>query len=175
MSIPEKYAESLLEVAKDNDRLEDIKKDFAGLIKRLHENEQLRLVFVSPLFSGNNKKAALDRIAFGVFCKEFTNFLHVVIDKKREAHIFDIYEHFIKIVDVHENKIRVKIKTAFPLDAGLEAKLKQKLKEKTGKEVILENTVDKRIIGGAVLKMNDYMVDRSVLNGLVLLEKELVA
>lgn len=175
MSIPEKYAESLLEVAKDNGRLEDIKRDFAGLIKRLNENEQLRLVFVSPLFSGNNKKAALDRIVFGVFCKEFTNFLHVVIDKKREVHIFDIYEYFIKIVDAYENKIRVKIKTAFPLDAGLEAKLKQKLKEKTGKEVILENTVDKRIIGGAVLKMNDYMVDRSVLNGLVLLEKELVA
>ncbi len=175
MSISQKYAEALLEVAKDTGLLEEIKRNFSWLVRRLHDNEQIRLVFVSPLFSGDSKKAALDRIVSGVFCKEFIGFLHAIADKKREKYIFKIYEHFIKITDAYENRVRVSVKTAFPLAPDLEAQIKQKLEKKTGKEVVLENTIDKKIIGGAVLKMNDYLVDRSVLNGLVLLEKELVS
>ncbi|MFA5104363.1 MAG: ATP synthase F1 subunit delta [Candidatus Margulisiibacteriota bacterium] len=175
MSITEKYAESLLKVAKDKDRLEDIKKNFAWLVGRLRDNDHLRMVFVSPLFSGDNKKTALDRIVSGVFCGEFISFLHIIADKKREKYIFKIYEHFKKITDVYENKIRVEIKTVFPLDGDLEKKLKKKLEAKTGKKVIVENVIDKRIIGGAVLKMNDYILDRSVLSGLTALEKELVS
>lgn len=175
MSIAEKYAESLLEVAKDRNCLEEVKNNFLWLVRRLCDNDQLRFVFVSPLFSGPSKKAALDRIVSDVFCEEFVRFLYVVADKKREKYIFDIYRHFTKIVDDHENKIHVQVRTVFPLDAGLSEKLAGKLREKTGKEIVLENLIDKKLIGGAVVKMNDFVLDCSVLNGLNLLEKELLS
>jgi F-type H+-transporting ATPase subunit delta len=56
--------------------------------------------------------------------------------------------------------------TASPLNAKQADAIKEKLERKTGKTVILTNTVDAGIIGGVLLKYGGEQIDRSVKSSL---------
>jgi len=77
------------------------------------------------------------------------------------------------MADVFENKLRVKLVTAFPIGEFQEKDLVHKIATKMQKEVLLEKKIDESIIGGCILKIGDKVIDNSIANSLLSLRKEL--
>ena len=61
-----------------------------------------------------------------------------------------------------EKKVDVNVTTAFPLTDSIEDKLAKALKEKLQRDVILHSEIDKSLIGGAIVRAGDLVIDGSV-------------
>ena len=95
-----------------------------------------------------------------------------VIDKNREEILFDIYIEFLNLRDIKEGILRAGVKSAVELTDQLKEKIEQKLAARTNKNVKADYKIDKSIIGGIVIQVNDTVIDSSVQHQLELLRKK---
>jgi F-type H+-transporting ATPase subunit delta len=61
-----------------------------------------------------------------------------------------------------ENKVKVKLISATAVDAKVAEQVTQALKKRLGREVELELEVDAALIGGAIIRAQDMVIDGSV-------------
>ena len=64
--------------------------------------------------------------------------------------------------DVGGTTLDVSVITAFPLSDAIEDKLAASLKERLQRDVVLHSEIDKDLIGGAVIRAGDLVIDGSV-------------
>jgi F-type H+-transporting ATPase subunit delta len=87
----------------------------------------------------------------------------------------DILEKLQKIINQEENKIIVKISSAEKLGEKTKEQLISNLKKRYAvKEVILVENLDKRLLGGMRLEINDEVIDLSIKNQLKKLQEYLI-
>ena len=63
--LAEVYARSLFDVAREHDKLDELRKQLSQFADALDSNRQLAVFFFSPYFSSKEKQDALDRILEG--------------------------------------------------------------------------------------------------------------
>jgi len=73
-----------------------------------------------------------------------------------------IAEEFMHLKTEHEKSIEVEVTIAMPMTKEQEAALKQSLEKKFNKTVYIESTVDESILGGAIIRIDDLVIDGSV-------------
>ena len=66
----------------------------------------------------------------------------------------------------------VDITTAVPIDAQLRARMLKQFTERTNKTLQMTEKIDSEIIGGFILKMNDFQFNASVSKEISRLHKE---
>ena len=83
-----------------------------------------------------------------------------------ENNRFIILPEIVKCLqdDINESKnaLRASITSVIELSENEKFALLDKLKQKTGKEILPEFSIDKNILGGIVIKINDTVIDLSV-------------
>ena len=62
----------------------------------------------------------------------------------------------------YEKTVDVDITSAFPVDTTMQRKLVQALTQKLSREVKLTTQVDKSLLGGAVIRAGDTVIDGSI-------------
>ena len=100
-------------------------------------------------------------------------FLDVLFRKKREPLFDNILDQFVRFEDESENRIRVQVKSATPMADDLLESLKNRITMGSGKTVELETSVDPKLLGGAVIRVGDRLVDGSLRSRIRKLRKEL--
>lgn len=105
--------------------------------------------------------------------KEFGNFTEVLAHNKRLALLPEIAGLFIEQVNQSNDTVIAEIISAKPLTAVSEAKLVNKLEQRYGKTVEASIEIDESLIGGAVVKVGDTVIDGSVRGRLEQLTKAL--
>ncbi len=95
-------------------------------------------------------------------CQEMINFLYVIIDKRRESYLMSIANEFKKLFNEHENILEVTAITAVPMDKKVQDRLEIVLGNKMDKRINLRNIVDKDIIGGVLLRIENKIIDGTV-------------
>jgi F-type H+-transporting ATPase subunit delta len=77
----------------------------------------------------------------------------------------DILSRLSKIINQEENRIIAKITSPEKIDSKMRAHLEQTLKNRyKAKEVILEESLDSRLLGGIKVEVNDEVIDLSINN-----------
>ena len=118
-------------------------------------NEQ-RLEFLTGLFA--SAKATV--LAGGD--KKGTNFLMLLIENGRVAVLAEIAEHFEALKADVEGTVDVLVTSASPLSAAQQAEISTVLAKRLGREVRIETEIDENLIGGAVIKAGDVVIDGSL-------------
>ncbi len=103
----------------------------------------------------------------------FNNFIKLLADNKRFALLPEIAGLFIKEVNQSNDTVVAEIISAKPLDSKSEAKLLAKLEKKYNKTVEASIKIDESLIGGAIIKIGDTVIDGSVRGRLEQLTKAL--
>ena len=118
-------------------------------------NEQ-RLEFLVGLFT----KAKANVLAGSD--KHGTNFLKLLIENGRVGVLAEIAEHFEVLKADVEGTVDVMVTSASPLSAAQQKEISTVLAKRLGREVNIETEIDEKLIGGAVIKAGDVVIDGSL-------------
>lgn len=130
-----------------------------------------RLRFLTELFSAAGGKS--DVLAGGDTWG--TNFLKLLLEYRRVSVLPEISEHFEKLKAGAENTIDVTITSAAALSQAQQESLVEALKMRFGRDVILQTEIDENLIGGAVIRAGDVVIDGSLRSSLQGLANALIA
>ena len=96
------------------------------------------------------------------FHKKFANFIVALADNKRLSMLPEIRDLYRVLKADYEKSLDVSVTTAYPIDADLLDKLSRALAEKLGRRVKLSSAVDQSLLGGALIRAGDTVIDGSV-------------
>ncbi len=161
--VASRYAKSLLELADEQGKVEEVHKDMMLLDTTCSQNRDLAVVLRNPIIKNDKKKAILEAI-FGGKVSDLTMAIFDIITRKnRAAELPAIAGEFPRQYNVYKSIETAKVTTAVKLDEGLRAsfeKIVMQISDK--KSVELEEVVDEKIIGGYVLTVGDRQLDDSI-------------
>ena len=174
MSAVSTYAEALFDAAREREELEQTLEDLQEFVRALDESEELRLFFYAGQVPEREKRRAIDALTEGMTVST-RNFLKVLADNGREEMLEEVVLRYEGLVEEHLGRVEVEVTTAVELDEEERSRLKERLgRMLEGREVILETYVDEDILGGAVIRVGDRMVDGSIRGQLQSLREEML-
>ncbi len=162
----ENYANTLFELARENQVIDAIKEDLetiAGIIKQ--ESDLVRFL-TSPYFSRESKEQFVAKMLSARTAELTMNFLMVLIRHNRMALLSRIIFRYGQLWDVEHRCYPVKVTVSHPLEQGQAEELTAAIGAAVGGEVRLELAVNPDILGGAVIRCGDRVIDNSVGNRL---------
>jgi F-type H+-transporting ATPase subunit delta len=163
--LAEVYARSLFEVAREHDKLDELREQLGQFADALDSNRQLAVFFFSPYFSTWEKRDALERVLEGADAL-LVNFLKLLIEKHRMPVIFRTRQQFEQMWERAHQLLPVDITSAIELDPETTESLGRRIGERAGRKVRLAAHVDPDILGGIVLRVGNSILDASIRNRL---------
>lgn len=121
-------------------------------------SDEKRLEFVTGLIASGGPESSL--LAGGD--RRGTNFLKLLIENDRLAVLPEIATHFEELKAKTENVVDVTVTSATPLDDAQKQTIASALKTRLGREIRLETELDENLIGGAVIRAGDVVIDGSL-------------
>jgi len=161
--IAKRYARALFEIAREEDAIETIYGELEGFSSLLEKSEDLVEFFANPVFDNSDKAAVMGDILKKVrMSVTASNFLKLLVDKGRIGALGEIEECYRRYMDDVLNKVRVDVKTAFPLSSELSGRIRKQMEGLTGKNIEMVIDEDPSLLGGVVIGVGDTLYDGSV-------------
>lgn len=126
------------------------------------ENEKVQHFLESPAKTAAEKSALVIELIGEVKGSKFANFITTLADNKRLFMLPEIRDCFLVLKAEREKSVDVSITTAFPINEDLLDKLSRALADKLGRRVMLSSSVDQSLLGGALIRAGDTVIDGSV-------------
>jgi len=162
-----RYAQSLLDLALERGKVNDVHHDMVLLGKGCADSQELRVLLKSPVVRADLKRKVLEQV-FGKHIGEVTRtFIDVVVRKGREALLPDVAAAFQELYRAHQGIVVCTVTTAVPLTAEEHGQVARLAASRyPGKTIQVEERVDPEIIGGGIIQIGDLQWDASVKNKL---------
>ncbi len=157
------YASAIFELAKEENKLKDFYEEIESLYDVFKSERELLNIFKTPVIPSAEKKQVLETLFKGKISNQLLNFLKLLVDKGRIQNILGISESFFELYREESNIILAEVYTIEKLNKDTEASLIKKLSELTGKQVKINQIIDKEIIGGIKIKIGSKIIDSSAL------------
>ena len=140
--------------------LEAYSAGLASLRTAVAQSPDLLRVFRNPIFSTDEKKRVLEKLASKLTLKgPVLHFCLLLADKGRLGEIEAIISAFDSLLDEEKGVLRGELYTAVPLDQARQAEISARLEAQLKRSLVLEFGVKPEILGGFVLKVGDLMQD----------------
>ena len=104
---------------------------------------------------------------------EFARFLGVLADNRRLRELPEIAALFEQMKRDAEHVLKVRVRSAVPLDDAEAVRLVEALKRRFKSDIQLERSVDPSVLGGAVIDAGETVIDGSLKSRLAKLETAL--
>lgn len=175
VSIARNYAEALLALArKANDTT-----GWGALVGALGDavarDETLRNFLEAPQVSAAQKNAVLGKALAGQGAPLFVRFVQKLVTNRRQMLIPEIAVEYHNLLDAAEGRVHARVTLSREVDAATRESLTAALTKALKKTVVPHLTVDKRILGGVVVRVGDTVMDGSVKHRLERLRGKLLA
>lgn len=171
--IASRYAKSLLELAVEKGKLEEVHNDMVMLSALAKENREFVLMLNSPIVSHGKKLEILKEVFEGKVNEMSISIFTILTKKHREGYLPLIAEEFHHRYNVYKGIAEATVTTTFPLDAKTRQEFEAVVKSISNKEVELTEVVDESLIGGFILKIGDRQIDDSLSSRLMALRVDL--
>lgn len=160
-TIARPYANAAFEMAKRESSLDQWSR-MLGVVDTITRDERVRVLLDSPDLPANAKAFRLAELAGDALDDRGKKFLQALADNNRLLLLAEIREQFEELRAEEERSLDVEVITAYDLTESQSERLKQALNAKFDKEINIESRVDKGLIGGAVIRAGDIVIDGSV-------------
>jgi F-type H+-transporting ATPase subunit delta len=133
-------------------------------------NDDTRLEFLTGLV----KSAGGETGVFGGSNEAGNNFLKLLLEYDRVDVIPEIAEHFRMLKAKVENTVDVTVTSAVALSDAQQQEIASALNKRLGRKVRLTSAIDDSLIGGAVIRAGDVVIDGSLRTRLEALSRALI-
>jgi F-type H+-transporting ATPase subunit delta len=166
-----RYAKSMIDIAREQDKLEAINTDMRLLGKVIKSSRDFLLMLRNPVIPTSKKIKIVEQVFKDKVDLITFSFMRLVIQKNREAFLPEVVQSFITQYNKLKKIIVVKFTSAIPVDEELVNRVRKLVEAKTGfTNIELETKVNPNIIGGYILQFEDQMYDASILRHLEVLD-----
>ncbi len=164
------YAQAVFDVAQENNALAELSESLmaaavlfddgqvAAFLARPSLNNEQRLEFLQGLFA----KVVGDGSVFAGGSLHGTNFIKLLLEYRRVAVLPEISEHFEELKAKVENTVDAVVTSATELSESQVSVIAAALKKRLGSDVNVETEIDENLIGGAVIRAGDVVIDGSL-------------
>lgn len=173
--VAKRYAKALFSLAKDENLLDIVESDLGQIDILLQKSADFTALLSNPLISDRKKVLLVKEIFAGKTNTLTFNFLNLLAEKKRMSVISDIVEEFKALMLDYSNKVEGELISAVKLSDAQVNEISSKIDGITGKTVLLKEKVDSSILGGFVVKVEDWILDNSIRYQLSKLRERLIA
>jgi len=160
-TIARPYAQAVFELAKDSGKLSNWS-DLLALLSVATSDKALSAIISDPNVSNEQVIELLASICADKLDQEGKNFLNALAENNRLNVISEIAAIFDELKAEAEKTVKAEVVSAFDLNDAQKSKLQTALKKRLGCEVEISSTVDKSIVGGAIIRAGDMIIDGSV-------------
>ena len=124
--------------------------------------EPMQALFDSPSVTRSEKGEKFRQVCAEALGEKQQNFIQVLAENSRLNLLPEILELFELYKAAQEKTVDVDIQTAYDITPELEQKLAAALAKKLDRDVSLNTSVDKSLLGGALIRAGDTVIDGSV-------------
>ncbi len=174
-SVARVYAQALLDIVEGGADLGRMYDDLHAVQKLVDTDRTFWEFFASPRLDPALKKRVIAEAFSGKLDRPVLGLLHVLVDKRREMVFDNIVDEFDRFKDLREGRMHAEVTAARPLDDDQRAQLKTRLESATGKQIELHEKVDRKLLGGLIVKLGDKVIDGSLRRRLNRLRRAMVA
>jgi F-type H+-transporting ATPase subunit delta len=168
------YAKAIFALARQGNKLAETS---AGLIRSAEvvADPRVRPLLGSPHVSAAQLAELVSGVAGDTLDENGRNFVSLLAQNRRLGFLPEIAALYEQMKAEVENAVDVEVTAASPLSADQESRYAAALQKKLGRSVRLRTKVDGSLLGGAVLKAGDLVIDGSIKGRLERLATELTA
>lgn len=169
------YAEALYRAAEKGGQVEEVLGELEALVNDAFRQKPGLELFFSSAAVGREPKAAAIRTAFaGRASDVLVHFLEVLNEHDRLDLIRAVAGAYRASHDRKTRRVPVQVISAIPLTDAERDRLRGDIREVGGVEPILQETVDPEILGGLIVRVQDWVYDASVRTSLQTIRNQLI-
>lgn len=143
-------------------------KDLSGwsamlaLAAGVSQHHSIKKVLTSPTYTAAQKAETFSSVCGDELNVKGQNFIRYLAENDRLPLLPEIRQLFEALKSQQEKSIDVEVSTAFELSGDIQDKLAKALSAKLDREVNVQSLVDESLLGGAIVRAGDTVIDGSV-------------
>jgi F-type H+-transporting ATPase subunit delta len=168
LTIARPYAQAVFEQALAERGLEEWEQ-LLHSCATIAEDPAAKALFDNPLVSGEQLRALFMHVTEKALAKlpaarapEFKNFLTVLIKENRLAVLPEIFFRYQRLMAAQHELKEVIVTSAYPLDANRRESLTVSLANYLHSKVAVDFREDSSLIGGAIIRCGNWVMDGSI-------------
>jgi F-type H+-transporting ATPase subunit delta len=173
LTIARPYAAAAFRHAVEKGRVDDWSVTLTALATAVSDRDLSRLIG-HPKITGDQIVDLMAAILGSRMTDESRNFIRVLIEAERLELAPQIAELFERRRADAAGLVTVEITSAYPLEDDMCTRISDSIAARVGKACELEMSVDRQLIGGAVIKIGDSVTDLSLRRRLSELQQDLI-
>jgi F-type H+-transporting ATPase subunit delta len=171
-AIARRYAEAAFELGVENQTLDRWLNDLRTIADYLGAR-QLAFILSEPNIQFDRKEQVVRDLLQNKVQKDALGLALLIVERQHVEGVKAVRDEFERLYDNYRGQAHAELTTAAPLDDDLREQVKADLQRVTGKRIILHERVDPSILGGAIARVGDTLIDGSVRRKLSLLRQQI--
>jgi F-type H+-transporting ATPase subunit delta len=159
-TIARPYAEAVFALAKEQAKLKDWT-DMLQAAAAVVSNEDMQALISNTSVTKDQVASMVIDICGGKFSTEGKNLIKLLAENRRLSMLDEIAAQYEELRAEEEKTIDAEVIAAFEVSAAQQKQIAEKLKARLGREVSLSCRVDPTLLGGAIIKAGDLVIDGS--------------
>lgn len=161
--IAKRYASALMALSNGDLVLQARFDEQLSAINELFNDKAVKAIIASPIVNPELLKAVFDNVAGQIQATDaLKQFIRLLIETRRTAVLPEIATAYHKLYLAAQGQVEAKVVTAIALEPKELEEIKAKVESMLSKRVILTTEIDKSILGGFVIKIDNNLIDMSL-------------
>lgn len=173
-TVAERYARALFMITEKRGETPRALEDLKGLWTVLQPGTPAGRLVATPMVRLSDKRTAVQQVLASRALRSVAVFADLLLKKKRLGELATIVTEFEALVEKKQGVQRAQVVSAVPLQDSERERVHATVEKLTGKKIRLTAEVDPRLLGGALVRIGDRVIDRSVRSLLEAIEQRLL-
>ena len=159
-TIARPYAEAIFALAKEQSQL----KAWSDMLQAAAvtvSNADMQALISNTNFSKDQVASLMIEVCGAKFTAEGKNMIRLLAENRRLLLLGEIAAQFEELRAEEEKTIEAEMVSAFEVSSAQQKQIAEKLKARLGRDVSLSCKVDSSLLGGAIIKAGDLVIDGS--------------
>ena len=171
-TIARPYATAVFELAQETGRVQEWSATLE-LLGMLAADSAMRQLMTNPKVSRDQLRDLVFDVCGDGLDGPGRNLARLLVQGDRLQYAQNIKTQYEQMRAAADGKVDVEVVTPYSLDEQQQAGIAESISERLGKQVNIKTSVDEALIGGAVIRAGDSIIDASLRGRLIELRNEL--
>ena len=173
--ISKTYGDALLEIAKEEKRVDLLLEEVTAVMAILKDNPEFSKLMNNPRISVDEKQTVMSNVFEGRISNELMGFFSMIVNKGRYDHIDEILTYFQDEVKKIKGIGVAYVTTPLELSDAQKKNVEKKLLETAGfKQMEMHYDIDSELVGGMRIRIGDRVVDSSIHTKILKMQQDMM-